>query len=205
MSKFIVKTIKRDDVIEYHFYTKGNRITLEDACYFLIERADEFRICCSELMKNVPYVGFMFAITKMHDIEKDSKKDFVIYVKSHPQLARIKGDPSAFNERFGGDYKWKTIPNLSGDSLMIISNKPRNKQDYDKYSNISNFFKEADVLEIAELFKEIGILLEDCINFSSVRLLPGNQQHSLYINTHGLAVPWIHVRFDTNPKYVYWV
>jgi hypothetical protein len=209
MSKFIVKPVKRSDsVIEYHFYFYKNdhlkKINIGEACSFLINESDEFRIYCSELMKNVPYAGFMFAITKIHDLRKDLDKDFIIYVKSNPVFARMKADPSAYSEHFRGKWRWKDIPNLSGDALLLIPNKPKGGN-YDKYANISNFFKEASISEISELFKAIGIFLEDSINFDCVRLLPGNKKHSLYINTHGLGVPWIHVRFDTNPKYVYWV
>lgn len=77
--------------------------------------------------------------------------------------------------------------NLSGDTILVVPMPKNNKN----FSNLKNFIDNASKTQQKYFWEHVA----DIINIQK-----NNHQH-LWISTHGLAVPYLHVRISTSPKY----
>ena len=77
--------------------------------------------------------------------------------------------------------------NLSGDTLLIIPIPKKNKD----YTTIKDFCDNASITQQKHFWKRAAIEIE--------KILRDNDK--IYVNTHGLGVPYFHLRLDKIPKY----
>ena len=77
--------------------------------------------------------------------------------------------------------------NLNGDTRLII---PMPHKDKD-FTTIKEFCDNASILQQKEFWKKVAIEIE--------KILETNDK--IYVSTHGLGVPYFHLRLDKNPKY----
>ena len=86
-----------------------------------------------------------------------------------------------------------SFPNKGKDAVLII---PSAKKDYKKniidYKNISQFTKNASQEQKQKFWQEVANRLS--------RELEKNEAPK-WLSTHGLGVPYLHVRIDNRPKY----
>lgn len=78
-----------------------------------------------------------------------------------------------------------TFPNLSGDALLVIPKATGN------YGHIAAFCRLASVDLQQALWKRVGEIAQNAIE----------KEDSIWCNTHGHGVRWMHVRFDQVLKY----
>ena len=77
--------------------------------------------------------------------------------------------------------------NLSGDTLLVVPTPSGNKN----YSSILYFMQSASNEQIKLLWKRVAL---ETIKFV--------EKHNVaWISTHGLGVPWLHIRISSQPKY----
>ena len=77
--------------------------------------------------------------------------------------------------------------NPSKTSLLIIPIPKKNKN----YTTIKDFIDNASKYQQVEFWKGVGKLIKKILeNYSKI-----------YVSTHGLGVPYFHLRLDTEPKY----
>lgn len=79
--------------------------------------------------------------------------------------------------------------NLSKDCLLIVP-KPFNDKNF---ANFTLFHKNAPNEIIEDLWKEIAI--------TAIKLCQKRLDSPIWLNTSGLGISWLHIRFDKNPKY----
>jgi len=184
------------DIINYYFTLNNTPITFEHAME-LLYKDNNFRNVLVNTFKNIPYEYYMFGMTKIKDAS-DYKKPFKLYIKPEPAFKNIEANPDAFKEKFiVQEHNWSLFLNISGDALLLVPNppsKPKNKKEYSKYINIGSFVKNSSDAVINTMFKYIG---EHGLDYIKLK-------KPVYINTHGFGVPWLHIRFDSKPKYCYW-
>lgn len=78
-----------------------------------------------------------------------------------------------------------TFSNLSGDALLVIPKATGN------YGHIAAFCRLASVDLQQALWKRVGEIAQNAIE----------KEDSIWCNTHGHGVTWMHVRFDQRLKY----
>lgn len=86
------------------------------------------------------------------------------------------------------------FPNLSGDSILIVPKGLTLLSNYQCYLDIGTFTKSCPYAQQDALWQYVGQYITRAIE---VR----DPNDVLWLNTHGLGVPWIHIRLDQKPKY----
>ena len=83
--------------------------------------------------------------------------------------------------------------NIHKDALLITPCDNDSFNDKNKFKNIANFVKAKGIDEVQKnLWQEVAKLLLEEIK---------NEDKTIYLNTDGRGVPWLHVRFDETDKY----
>jgi len=77
--------------------------------------------------------------------------------------------------------------NLSKDALLVIPMPRKNKD----YSTIKSFIDEATLVQQRHFWKLVAVTVKKALK---------THDH-VYVNTHGLGVPYFHLRIDFEPKY----
>ncbi|EKX46959.1 hypothetical protein GUITHDRAFT_107309 [Guillardia theta CCMP2712] len=75
---------------------------------------------------------------------------------------------------------------------------------YASHAQISTFLRDVDNSSKLKLFQELGRTLQENVldqagNFSML-----GPTSSVWVNTEGSGVPWLHLRIDTRPKYYHY-
>jgi NADH:ubiquinone oxidoreductase subunit len=124
-----------------------------------------------------------------------------------PPLDRISPDPSHFKSYFKQNQSGICVfQNLSGDAVLISPTPTKNGN----FAHFATFHKTATMKHIHEFWKQIGTTAEEVVrqkgnkpvwmSTSGVRFVI---YYSFVLTNHivGLGVSWLHVRFDSTPKY----
>lgn len=77
--------------------------------------------------------------------------------------------------------------NISKDTMLIVPIPKQNKS----YSTMKDFIDNASETQQKEFWKKVAIELNKMLK----------SYDKIYVNTHGLAVNYFHLRLDTSPKY----
>lgn len=93
-----------------------------------------------------------------------------------------------------------SFSNLGGDSTLVIPIPKRGHRwsctHYDNeirdYKNLRMFLKEADLEQWNSFWQEVGKKMSESLEESDA---------PKWLSTHGLGVPYLHVRIDNRPKY----
>jgi len=97
-----------------------------------------------------------------------------------------KQDYSAFQEYIKKSKNKYVLSfwNLSGDTILIIPTPKQGKN----YAHLKNFIDNASNTQQKVFWKEVARIATQ-------------QTQPIWISTHGLGVPYLHVRIDFKPKY----
>tara|TARA_Y100000310_G_scaffold255230_1_gene262573 strand:- start:517 stop:999 length:483 start_codon:yes stop_codon:yes gene_type:complete len=82
-----------------------------------------------------------------------------------------------------------TFPNLSGDTILIVPIPKKGKN----YAHIKNFIDNASITQQKAFWKQV-------VKTAKKQL---KMYDHIWISTHGLGVPYLHVRISNKPKYYY--
>ena len=80
-----------------------------------------------------------------------------------------------------------TFLNLNKDALMVIPMPRKGKE----FSTIKSFIDEASWLQQRHFWREVAYSIEEMLK----------THEYIYVSTHGLGVPYFHLRLDFTPKY----
>lgn len=110
-------------------------------------------------------------------------------VTDNPGLGRTQTDPSAFAQAFrAADGSIATFANLGGDAVLVAPH-PAHAPDS---PHLAAFVRRAPEGVVDALWTAVADAVSE---WRSTRGRP------LWVSTSGLAVPWLHVRLDSVPKY----
>jgi len=114
------------------------------------------------------------------------------YIESN-RLEKISQDYDSFKEHFiKPKNKYVTsFTNLSGNSVLVVP--VPSKKSKRNYTTLKDFIDNAPKVQQ----KEFWIHVAECI-IEMLKIVD-----TIYINTHGLGVYYLHVRLDTKPKHYY--
>jgi len=105
------------------------------------------------------------------------------------RLENLESDPSSFNRHIQSSIsKYVTkFPNLAGDSILIIPIPKKGKH----YSTIKDFIDNASITQQIAFWRYVSKSIKEILE----------KNEKIYVSTHGLGVPYFHLRLDTRPKY----
>ncbi len=112
-----------------------------------------------------------------------------VFIESN-ELEKVKEqDYSSFTEYLKSSTNKYVVSfyNLSGDTKLIIPYPRKNKQ----YTTIKDFIDNASQNQQKEFWKFVYFEVKDYLKTNE----------NVYISTHGLGVPYFHLRLCNRPKY----
>ena len=80
-----------------------------------------------------------------------------------------------------------SFPNLSGDAILVIPIPKNNKN----FSNLKNFSDNASKTQQQKLWNKVASIIKKELK----------KKNKIWVSTHGLGVPYLHIRISTSPKY----
>jgi len=193
-----VKTNVIKDKIYFIFYKGSEKLKYSDGLN-LLQDSDYFRKLCTSTLKSVKFKAYRLKLTAINRKTDISRKDkyFKLTVIDDPGLYNRVEDNSRFKQYFSTnkcDKYFCSITSPSGNELLIPT--PIQGAKANAYVHISNFIKYAPVDQVNYFWK-----------FLSKRMLlhiKNSGKPTLFLNTHGHDVPWLHVRLDTNASKIIW-
>lgn len=115
-------------------------------------------------------------------------RSFEFLLLDSPKLVR-RADPTAFDEHLasaGGDVA--VFPSLRGDSVLVAP--PRLGPD-DDFAHLAAFLRSAPPTLSDALWQAVARAFMAQVSTGA----------SVWLNTAGAGVPWLHFRLDARPKY----
>lgn len=204
---------KKPGVRKFHSFTDSNSwiITYADFINFLKNKDESFfELFVSSLNSATNALGAYF--WECPPVTKNTlNRPFEFVVTKSEELNNIKQDYSSFQEHLINNSKFGlpidevsavSFPNKNKDAILVIPMLISKKMEINKgeiihqqffdYKNLSEFTKNAPSQQQKEFWKEV------------VEQLTKNLEESnepKWLSTHGLGVPYLHVRIDNQPKY----
>ena len=155
----------------------------------------EFGILFSQKLAGVAIKDFFWECTPVSGMTAKSQPFECVVLDACGSLSRRQADRSDFDEHFASHEGPETairFPNLGKDAMMIVPVPVKGIQ-HGTYNSLASFVRGAPAQQQAELWSALGEeLLEQ---------LHADDKRPLWPGTDGRAVPWLHVRLDTKPKY----
>jgi hypothetical protein len=159
----------------------------------------KFRKLVTSILQKIKgtYMWKLTAINRKLDYNRTDKYFKFVTIPSH--FHHKHQDSTRFNNKMIKVNKisknFVFFKSPSGNGLLVPLNiEPNNNH---TYTHFSNFIKYGKPSQIDEFWKVFGILVNKY--FSKM-----NSNKTLYINTHGHDVPYLHVRFDIKPDKIVW-
>ena len=146
----------------------------------------EARQLLTELLRASPFRAYLWESTPA--LPDDSVAAELALTESHA-LARAQPDPSSFAAQFrASDGTVATFANLGGDAVMVA---PHPAQAPDS-AHLAAFVRSAADPVVDALWRAVAVAVSDWLT---------TRRRPAWLSTSGLAVPWLHVRIDSVPKY----
>ena len=114
------------------------------------------------------------------------------FIKSK-KLNNMKQDVNTYKSYFDKSNNKNVVVfyNLSKTCKLIVP-KPRKGKNF---STIKNFIDEASIIQQKSFWKKVSLEIKKSLKNM-------NSEHTkLYVSTHGLGIPYFHLRLECNPKY----
>ncbi|MDY7021863.1 MAG: hypothetical protein SWJ54_10970 [Cyanobacteriota bacterium] len=144
----------------------------------------KFRHLWNSTWADIPF-DFLWQPVPIHSSFSVTHPFFAVLVPS----SFAEANPSTYQEylqKLKPDEHVTAFSNLSGDALLVVP------QARGAYGHIAAFCRLASVDEQQTFWKRVGEIAAAAIE----------KRDSLWCNTHGHGVPWLHVRFDDHLKYL---
>lgn len=159
------------------------RVLTWDHIATLLVQSPPFRCLWNQTWAELPR-DFMWKPVPIHP---SFVTDYPFFVAIAPSSFRP-ADPSAYRShlnRLPPDQKIAVFPNLSGDAQLVVPEATG------AYGHMRAFCQLAPQPLWDSVWQQVGVIAQDAIV----------NQSSVWCNTHGHGVPWMHVRFDPTHKY----
>jgi hypothetical protein len=150
-----------------------------------------FRSAMLGWLADEPFVAFFWELPPLSRERANEPFEFV--VGDAPSLARVIADASPFRQPLeaAGLDGIAEFENLGGDAWLLVPSLWAEPQ---HYPHLAAFVRGAPESQRQALFARLGQAAQDRMT-----------EAPLWISTSGLGVYWLHVRFDSFPKYYqYW-
>ncbi len=173
-----ITTTNKNGIIEYDFHMNIGKAR------DLLSKNKTFRSTCTQILQSVPYPDYVWYLCK---IGKGCEVNpFKFTVKQ--TVFDCKEDPKTF-DAVNFDKSMNIIPNLSKNALLLVPKYLKTEKRC--YSSISKFMRYGPPNQVDDFWKALADILTYPVN--------------AWISTHGHGVCYLHLRIDSQPKYLNWV
>lgn len=141
-----------------------------------------------------PFNDFFWECSPVSSASTNTPFQFVL-ISAGGHLASRGASPYDFQEHFRA-AKGKAVTafyNLGKDAMLVVPTHAKGCTQ-DVYGHLAAFTRSASEEQQLELWQRVGIELD--------RELKKRKGSTLWLNTEGSGVPWLHVRLDQRPKYI---
>lgn len=145
-----------------------------------------FKIFYNNLLAASPYPAFYWEHPPM--TIQYLERDYEFVLVNSPALSLIQSDPMPFAEKFEKGKEAIRFSNLRADAELVAPS-PKG-ENLSCYAHIARFVREAEENQQEAFWTLVGSTAQELIN-----------QQACWLSTSGLGVHWLHVRFDSRPKY----
>ncbi|MGB3187858.1 MAG: hypothetical protein WBB43_00355 [Limnoraphis sp.] len=176
--------IHQQDTIVVRFVDSHQRPFSWSAIARGLSSQADFRQLWNQTWADIPF-DFLWQPIPIHSSFTTTHPFFAVLIPSDFSPA----NPQAYQEylrKLKPHEQVTTFSNLSGDALLVIPEATGN------YGHIAAFCRLASIDLQQALWKRVGEIAHKTIE----------QGGSIWCNTHGHGVPWMHIRFDLSLKYL---
>ena len=152
------------------------------------QNAPSFRRFFISVLVDAPFPAYFWETPPVTSATVNQEFEFVLV--DSPQLDGIRTDQRAFANRFASAEPGASViefSNLGGDASLVV---PCHRGPLSAYSQIAAFARLAPDDQQHQLWTLVGAALERQLGAQPV-----------WLSTSGLGIYWIHIRFDSEPKY----
>mmetsp|Transcript_37094 Transcript_37094/g.37770 ORF Transcript_37094/g.37770 Transcript_37094/m.37770 type:complete len:265 (+) Transcript_37094:185-979(+) len=177
----------------------GASVYFSEALNILVSESDlSLRSLMTNTFKNIEFDGYFWECPPI-SYDTLSTVPFQFIIKPTHFLNSVEVDSQSFSEHFNNqNNNFITIfPSLGNDAILLAP-KPLSSNKISIYTHIAIFCKEAPIIQIDTLWKQIANTL------LHTNILKDFPSRKIWMSTSGLGVSWLHVRLDTYPKYYQW-
>jgi ERCC4-related helicase len=126
-------------------------------------------------------------------INKNMNNEYKEKFITSKKLNNMKQDVNTYKSYFDKSKNKNVVVfyNLSKTCKLIVP-KPREGKNF---STIKHFIDEASIIQQKAFWKKVSLEIN-----KSLKNMP-NENSKLYVSTHGLGIPYFHLRLEYDPKY----
>lgn len=146
----------------------------------------DFRTFYIDLLRNTPFPAFYWEHPGLRTALLNQPYEFVLLVST--SLDRRTLNRSAFADFFKTDDLVVNFDNLGKNARLIV---PTPADDSEDYKHLAKFIRADKTAQQQALFQQIGRLI----------LQRMDVEKTIWLNTAGNGVIWLHIRLDSRPKY----
>lgn len=123
-------------------------------------------------------------------LKNNGKSEFIQKFKSYKSLPDTQ-NITAFKEYINKSKNKYVVsfPNLNGDTLLVVPIPREGKN----FATIKDFVDNAPIIQQKIFWKEVAILARKQMK----------KYKNIWVSTHGMGVPYLHVRISKYPKYYF--
>ncbi len=178
-----VNPVTENKAYKYRLYRANNQLSYE-AFLDLLKQQKAFRQFFIDLLTDIPFRAYHWETPPATQHSLDQSFEFTV---TRAPAIDLPPDPSPFLQYFQPGKQVVLFENLGGDAKLIAPT-PSNQQL--NYSHIGVFTKNAPEEQQLAFWQMVGKVTKKLIS-----------DHTIWLNTAGGGVAWLHVRLDSQPKY----
>lgn len=153
-----------------------------------MQEDESFRTTLLECLRGSPRDGYFWEFPGVALNTLTEAFRFVVIETS--SLAAMKASSEAFDSKLRMADETRDnvcFPNLRGDAMLVV---PRCVSSPDDYGHLAAFVRLAPVAQ-----------QHDLLQLAAATLRQRLSNRPTWMSTHGMGVPWLHIRLDEVPKY----
>lgn len=148
------------------------------------------------VLSSCPFDAFFWECTPTTD--GSNPMEFVLVdAPALAQFARNSPDRRAFRDHFTSDDEDEdepfvaVFPSLGKDALLLAPNPQASLP----FTDIAYFARRASSVQRKDLYQQLSQVLQEQIRTNNAQKKP------FWLSTSGMGIAWMHIRFDSRPKY----
>lgn len=169
----------------YYFYTlqkDGQNITVQ-AFFEYLSTSTEFILFFNKILENHYFEAYSWECISLNN----PTKVYEFALVKNNLLAQKRPNYQPFYTYFSKTEKIVSFENLGKNAELVV---PCPVDEYE-FTHLAKFVRSGLTDHIITLWKEVG----------KIGLLKLQSEKKYWLSTAGLGVSWLHIRFDTMPKY----
>ncbi len=182
-----ITQLNKGCVLRFRLLREGAPLSWSDVMHRW-QNDQSFRCFFISALRDAPFHAYFWETPPVTRATID--REFAFVLVDSPQLHGIRTDQQAFANHFASAQTGASViefSNLGGDATLVV---PCHRGPLSAYSQIAAFTRLAPGEQQHQLWTLVGATLERQLGTQPV-----------WLSTSGLGVYWMHIRFDSEPKY----